>query len=114
MNIPMVSVDISNTDIQYMQAKKSVWKACACTDFKANGEQGIRLLALEMNNDYDKIVDPVTGKQTAWWEMPCSVIKQSDLKPNTTLENLYDVAPKSYGAVKNLSTSDWLVKAIGY
>ena len=114
MNIPMVSVDISNTDIQYMQAKKSVWKACACTDFKANGEQGIRLLALEMNNDYDKIVDPVTGKQTAWWEMPCSVIKQSDLTPNTTLENLYDVAPKSYGAVKNLSTSDWLVKAIGY
>lgn len=113
-NIPMVSVDICNTDIQMMQAKNSVWKACACTDFKENGEEGIRLLALEMNGDYDKIKDPVTGKQTAWWEMPCSVIKQSDLKPNTTLENLYDVAPKSYGAVKNLSTSDWLVKAIGY
>ena len=113
-NIPMVSVDICNTDIQNMQAKNSVWKACACTDFKENGEQGIRLLALEMNGDYNQIKDVVTGEVTDWWEMPCSVITQASLKSETTLENLYDVAPESYGSVKNLSTSDWLVKAIGY
>jgi simple sugar transport system substrate-binding protein len=114
MDIPMVSVDICNTDIQNMQAANSVWKACACTDFKSNGEQGIRLLALEMNGDYDCIKDPTTGMQTDWYEMPVSVIEQSDLTPDTTLENLYDVAPATYGAVENLSTCDWMVKAIGY
>lgn len=114
MDIPMVSVDISNSDIQYMLDEGSVWKACACTDFKQNGEQGIRLLALQMNGDYDKILDPFTGKVTDWWEMPCSVIPQSILTHDTTLENLYDVAPESYGSVDNLSTSDWLVEAIGY
>ena len=113
-NIPLVSVDICNTDIQNMQAKDSVWKACACTDFSANGEEGIRLLALQLNDDYDKIVDPVTGEQTAWWEMPCAVISQDMLKEGTTLENLQDVAPESYGDPANLSTSDWIKEAIGY
>lgn len=112
--IPMVSVDICNTDIQFMKEENSNWKACACTDFKANGEMAIRILALELNNEYDKIIDPKTGKKSDWLEMPVSVIAQDSLKEDTTLENLYDVAPDTYGSPKNLVTSDWIKEAIGY
>lgn len=113
-HIPLVSVDISNTDIQYMKAENSVWKACACTDFAANGEEGIRLLALELNNEYDNIKDPVSGEKTDWIEMPVAVISHDILGDNISLENLKEVAPKEYGNPKNLVTSEWIQELIGY
>lgn len=79
-DIPLVSVDICNMDIQYMLEDDSQWKACACTDFKANGEQGIRILALELNNEYEDITDPETGEQTNYIEMPASLITQDMLR----------------------------------
>lgn len=113
-DIPLVSVDICNMDIQYMLEEGSQWKACACTDFKANGEQGIRLLALELNGDYEDIVDLETKEQTDYLEMPASLITQEMLKEDTTIENLYEIAPKQYGAVENYVTNDWLKASIGY
>jgi len=113
-NIPMVSVDICNTDIQDMLEKDSQWKACACCDFSSIGEEGIRILALEMNNEYDKIIDPKTKKKTAWVEMPASLIEQNKLKPDTTLANLKAVADSNYGNPKNFVTSEWLKDCIGY
>lgn len=113
-NIPLVSADICNMDIQYMSEEDSVWKACACTDFKANGEQGVRILALAINGDYECIKDPVTGQQTDYIEMPATLITQDMLQKDTTIENIYDVAPDTYGNVANYVTSDWLVECIGY
>lgn len=113
-NIPLVSVDICNMDIQYMLETDSQWKACACTDFKANGEQGIRILALELNNEYEDITDPKTGEQTNYIEMPASLITQNMLREDTTIENIYNVAPAEYGAVENYVTNDWLKECIGY
>ena len=46
-DIPMVSVDICNEDIQFMQEGKN-WKACATTNWSSNGEFACRVLALEM------------------------------------------------------------------
>lgn len=112
--IPMVSVDICNTDIQDMLEKDSVWKAAACADFSSIGDEGIRLVALEINNEYDKIIDPKTKKQAAWIELPASLIEQSNLKPDTTLANLKEVADKNYGNPDNLVTSDWIKTAMGY
>lgn len=112
--IPLLSVDISNMDIQYMQEEGSQWQACACTDFKANGEQGIRLLALELNGDYADIKDLKTGEKTDYIEMPASLITKDILKDNTTIDNLYDVAPAEYGAKENYVTNEWLKKCIGY
>lgn len=112
--IPLVSVDICNTDISYMLETNSQWKACACTDFKANGEQGIRILALELNGDYEDIKDPETGMTTDYIEMPEALITQDMLKENTTIENIYEVAPKQYGNMENYVTSDWLKECIGY
>ena len=113
-NIPLVSVDICNVDIQYMLNEDSQWKACACTDFKANGEQGVRILALELNGDYEAITDPKTGEVTDYIEMPASLITQDMLKSNTTIENIYEVAPEQYGAVENYVTNNWLKECIGY
>lgn len=113
-NIPMVSVDICNTDIQDMLQPNSAWKACACCDFSQIGEEGIRLVALEMNNDYDKILDLKTGQKTSWIELPASLIEQSKLKKDTTLANLKSVADENYGNPANLATSDWLKSCIGY
>ena len=112
--IPLLSVDISNMDIQYMQEKDSQWKACACTDFKANGEQGIRLLALELNGDYEDIKDLKTGETTDYIEMPATLITQDILKDGTTIDNLYDSAPAEYGAKENFVTNEWMKKCIGY
>ena len=113
-NIPMVSVDICNTDIQDMLEKNSVWKAAACCDFSSIGEEGIRLVALEMNNEYNKIVDLKTKQPTAWIEMPASLIEQSNLKPDTTLATLKAVADSNYGNPANLATSDWIKASVGY
>ena len=113
-NIPIVSVDLSGADIQCMLEEGSSWAACACTDFKANGEQGIRILALELSGDYGDIKDPVTDKATNYIEMPASLITRDMLKENTTIENIYDVAPKQYGDIQNYVTNDWLKTYIGY
>lgn len=112
--IPMVAVDICNTDIQDMLEKDSVWKAAACADFSSVGEEGIRLVALEINNEYKKILDPKTKEQSAWIELPASLIEQSKLKPDTTLANLKEVADSNYGNPANLVSSDWLKACIGY
>lgn len=112
--IPLVSVDICNTDISYMLETNSQWKACACTDFKANGEQGIRILALELNGDYGDIKDPETDTKADYLEMPAALITQNMLNADTTIENIYEVAPKQYGNVGNYVTSDWLKECIGY
>lgn len=113
-DIPLVSVDICNMDIQYMLEADSQWKACACTDFKANGEQGVRILALELNGDYDAITAPGSADATNYIEMPATLITQDILNTDTTIENIYDAAPDTYGNVANYVTSDWLKECIGY
>lgn len=113
-NIPLVSVDICNMDIQYMLETDSQWKACACTDFKANGEQGVRILALELNGDYDAITAPGSAAATNYIEMPATLITQDILNSDTTIENIYDVVPDTYGNVANYVTCGWLKECIGY
>lgn len=113
-DIPLVSVDICNLDIQYMLEENSQWKACACTDFKANGEQGVRILAMEMNDDYGEITAPGSDDAVNYLEMPATLITQDILESDTTIENIYEVAPDTYGNVENYVTSDWLRECIGY
>lgn len=113
-NIPLVSIDLSNQDITYMLEENSLWKACACTDFKQNGEMGIRLLALELNNEYNLIKASNSTAKTDYIEMPASLITGDILKPNSNISNIYDVAPETYGNKSTYVTSDWLKNLIGY
>lgn len=103
-NIPLVSVDLCGADIEYMSEENSLWKACAYTDFGANGEQGMRVLALELNNEYGSITD-ASGNVSDFIEIPASLITRDKVVENgISVDN-----SKEY-----LVTSDWLADRIGY
>lgn len=105
-NIPLVSVDLCSADIECMSEENSQWKACAYTDFGANGEQCMRVLALELNNEYRSITD-AAGNVSDFIEIPASLVTREEL-----IENGTDVSENN--AKEYLVTSDWLVKYIGY
>ena len=53
--LPMASVDIDNVDVTNMQNRPDVWTAAGTTDWTLNGESAMRILMLEMADEYDKI-----------------------------------------------------------
>ena len=115
--IPMVSVDISNEDIQFMAEGKN-WKACATTNWTSNGEFACRILALELADQYEDIeaASCYYADIGAWLEIPSSVITQEMVmsKEGVTVENLVEVAPESYSDVSWMPTCDWMVELLGH
>lgn len=101
---PMVSVDICQADIELMLSPDSVWKASSCTDFRANGEQGIRILSLMMAGE-----NPIEANEVL--EMPASLVVADDI---TESDDGFMIASAGYGAVENYISSPWLVEFIGY
>lgn len=109
--LPMASVDIDSVDVTNMQARPDVWTAAGTTDWTLNGELGMRILMLELANEYDKIYDPATGqKGVDVVEVPGTAIKAADLKPDSTIQNLGEVAGETYGNLDYLSETDWMPK----
>jgi len=95
-DFPLVSVDISNQDINYMMDGTNVWKACATVDFTTVGEQGIRLLAMKL-----------AGEDTeAVYNLTPSLVTADELEPGATVLTLKDIIP-GYG-VNNDHISDWM------
>ena len=117
-NIPMVSVDICNEDIQFMQAENSPWKACATTNWTSNGEFACRVLALEMADQYEDIeAAPCYYSEIgAWMEIPSTIVTQEQVtsKEGITIENLAEVADESYSDVSWMPTCDWMVELLGH
>ena len=114
--IPMVSVDICNEDIQFMQEGKN-WKACATTNWTSNGEFACRVLALEMADEYAAIEAascyyPEIG---AWMEIPSVVVTQEQVmsKEGVNIENLGEVADASYLDRTWMPTTDWMDAILG-
>ena len=107
--LPMVSVDIDPVDITNMMTRKDIWTAAGTTDWTLNGEIAMRLLMLELAGEYDKIYDPATKKTGVdVVEIPGSAILAENLKSGSTVENLKDVAPDTYGNLEYLSVADWM------
>jgi simple sugar transport system substrate-binding protein len=50
-DIKLVSIDISNVDINLMREEDSVWEACVAVHFENVGIQGVRLLAKKLHGD---------------------------------------------------------------
>jgi simple sugar transport system substrate-binding protein len=50
-DIKLVSIDISNVDINLMRETDSVWEACVAVHFENVGIQGVRLLAMKLHGD---------------------------------------------------------------
>ena len=113
-DIPLVSVDISDADIEKMAAPGSPWKACATTNWHSNGEFGIRVLALEMAGEYNRIVDPLTGAASDWLEIPTAVVTQDMVSGGgINVGNLDTVAGSSYSDKSWMPTTDWMARLLG-
>ena len=107
--LPMASVDIDPVDVTNMLARPDIWTAAGTTDWTLNGEIGMRLLLLQLAGEYDKIYDPASGEYGVdVVEIPGSAIMANTLKPESTVENLGDVAPDTYGNLSYLSVADWM------
>lgn len=112
--IPMVSVDICNADIEKMARENSPWKACATTNWNYNGEFGMRVLALELSGDYDAIIDPMTGECASWLELPTTVVTQDMVSGGgINVTNLDTVAGDSYTDRSWMPTTDWMEQLLG-
>ena len=113
-DIPMVSVDICNADIEKMAREDSPWKACATTNWNYNGEFGMRVLVLELAGDYDAIVDPMTGETASWLELPTTVVTQDMVSGGgVNVTNLDTVAGASYTDRSWMPTADWMAELLG-
>ena len=109
--LPMASVDIDNVDVTNMQTNPKIWTAAGTTDWTLNGEIAMRILFLEMADDYDDIYDPASGKKGVdVVEVPGTAILAKDLKSDSTVENLGNVAGETYGNLDYLSEASWMPK----
>lgn len=113
-DIPMVSVDNCSADIEKMAEENSPWKACATTNWSYNGEFGLRVLALELADEYDKILDPMTGQASDWLELPASLITQDMVASgDIDVTNLSTVAGTAYSDRSWMPKTDWMTEALG-
>ena len=95
-DIPMVSVDISNQDINYMLDGTNVWRACATVDFTTIGQQGIRILAMKLMGETTEDVYNLTP----------SIVTYDKLTPDSNVTNLGDTI-EGYG-INNDHITDWM------
>ncbi len=120
-NIPMVSVDICNEDIQFMCEGKN-WKACATTNWSHNGEFACRLIALMMADEWDAIesckiyADYAEANNGLWMELPITIVTQEQVmsKDGVNIENLHEVADASYSDASWMPTCDWMAALLGH
>lgn len=99
-DIPMVSVDISNQDINYMIDGKDIWRACATVDFTTIGQQGVRILAMKMKGDE---TEPV-------YNLTPSIVTYDQLNSEANITNLGQYV-SGYG-INNDHIPDWMSKYI--
>jgi len=85
-DIPLVSIDISNQDINFMRSADKIWKVCVATHFPNVGISAIRILAQKLNGD------PTSPE----YILQPSVILASQLTPDANVTNLGNLIP-GYG-----------------
>ena len=100
-DLPMVSVDISNQDINYMMDGSNVWRACATVDFGTIGQQGIRILAMKLMGEETEDVYNLTP----------SLVSNDKLTADSNVTNLAQVI-EGYG-VNNDHITDWMKPYLG-
>jgi simple sugar transport system substrate-binding protein len=80
-DVKLISIDVSNQDMNLMREPDSVWLSTAAVDPRLIGLVDMRLLAMVF-----------AGEETpANYDLEARLIEQSDLKPDTTMLNLKDV-----------------------
>lgn len=99
-DVKLVSVDISNQDINYMLDGNNSWMACACVDFTLIGDQGMRLVAMKLHGD----------EVESLYELTPSLIRATDLKEGANVNNLSEYI-SSYGDCDD-HNPDWIAEYV--
>lgn len=97
-DIPLVTIDISNQDINFMRSQDKIWKACVATHFPNIGISAVRLLSQKLNGETtppEYILQP-------------SVILASQLTPAANVTNLGTIIP-GYG-LNTDNITDWMAE----
>ncbi|HHW66340.1 MAG TPA: substrate-binding domain-containing protein [Epulopiscium sp.] len=82
-DIQLISIDISNQDINLMMEPDSIWKATAAVDPRLIGMVNMRILAKKLK-----------GEETPQtYDLAALLIKQEDLNADTTMDTLKQVVP---------------------
>jgi len=100
-DIPLVSIDISNQDINLMLEDDGIWKACVAVHFENIGQQGIRLLAMKIHGD----------ETPDEYNLKPSLVTAEDLTPESNVTNLGQTVP-GYGVCDD-HLEDWMLDIIG-
>ncbi|SET25342.1 monosaccharide ABC transporter substrate-binding protein, CUT2 family [Natronincola peptidivorans] len=80
-DIPIISIDISNQDMNMMREENSTWLSTAAVDPRLIGLVNMRLLAKQF-----------AGEETPDnYDLEAKLIKLEDLRPDTNMENLNEV-----------------------
>lgn len=80
-DIPMISIDVSNQDINLMREQPNVWRATAAVDPKLIGVVNMRLLAKKF-----------AGEETPdTYNLEAKLIKAEILKEDTTMDSLKEI-----------------------
>ncbi|RUL55557.1 sugar ABC transporter substrate-binding protein [Lysinibacillus antri] len=97
-DIKLISIDVSNQDINLMKEENSQWISTAAVDPALIGQMNMRLMA-------KKIAGEETPEE---YNLEAKLIKQSDLKEDTTMFNLKDIID-GWG-VSNDFDEEWMQK----
>ena len=74
----------------------------------------MRVLALELAGEYDKILDPMTGQASGWLELPVSLVTQDMVSEgDVDVTNLETVAGAAYSDRSWMPVTDWMTKFLG-
>lgn len=98
MSIPIVTVDVSNEDIQYMLEDGSCFMACASPAPQTVGQQAVRILAMRLHGD--EVEDN--------YMVSASLVRQSDISEGASVTNLGEMI-EGYGACDD-HLPEWMVE----
>ena len=74
----------------------------------------MRVLALELADEYDKIIDPSTGEVSDWLELPAYIVTRDMVSGGgINVTNLDTVAGEAYSDRSWMPTADWMVELLG-
>ncbi|WP_114571691.1 sugar ABC transporter substrate-binding protein [Exiguobacterium flavidum] len=97
-DIKMISIDVSNQDINLMREKGSNWLATSAVDPYLIGQMNMRLMAKKLAKEET----PET------YDLEARLVEQSALKPDTTMFNLNTIID-GWGASDDFN-EDWMKK----
>lgn len=87
-DIPLITIDISNQDINYMLEDPDRFKACIAVHFENVGIQGVRLLAKKLHGD----------ETPATFNLQPSLVRSEALEAGANVLNLHEIV-EGYGVV---------------